>query len=279
MVRNKHVLLPKYKQPQIISLKTIKSALVSINWANQFSEDKRWFTIPKTNGKEKLLLSVQRLDKQTPSPAPTTKKAKSKSQPVQIPQIAWTTITVGKHIGNGSYGDVFQGQWQNRTVAIKKLILKTIPEHQLADFKREVKVLAMCECPEIVSLFAVCTETGNTALIMEYLPNGSLDNALNNPNVAIPWDPLRWQIAADIARGLAYLHQRGILHRDLKSPNVLLTDEYHAKLTDFGMANVKLLTSTHKKTGTVRFSLLRMGFKAVSVNITGCSSGAAQISL
>jgi sterile alpha motif and leucine zipper containing kinase AZK len=91
-------------------------------------------------------------------------------------------------------------------------------------------------------------------MVMEYMPRGSLWSVLQS---ALPLDvKQRQQIALDIARGLAFLHNKGIFHRDLKSLNVLLDEHLHAKLCDFGLAKIKLessSTASHQKVGTTRW--------------------------
>ncbi len=95
-------------------------------------------------------------------------------------------------------------------------------------------------------------------MVMEYLPKGSLYQVLHDSKETLPWNPIRWDIAIDVGKGLSYLHSQNIVHRDLKSLNVLLDDQYRAKITDFGLAKIKLETnSTTTKTkqgmGTTRW--------------------------
>ena len=95
------------------------------------------------------------------------------------------------------------------------------------------------------------TEAPNYCLVMELMPKGNLFNLLQS-NQTLEW-PQRYQLAQDIGIGLHHLHAESILHRDLKSLNVLLTNDYRAKLCDFGLAQVKTATksmaSTRTKTG------------------------------
>ena len=100
------------------------------------------------------------------------------------------------------------------------------------------------------------------------MPKGSLHGILKDKNQELSWD-LRWIIAIDIGKGLSYLHSKNILHRDLKSLNVLLGSDYHAKICDFGLSKVKLESSSissnnNKVTGTTKWcapeTLSRRGF-------------------
>lgn len=168
----------------------------------------------------------------------------------ELPQIAWQSLQVGELIGNGSFGDVYQGSCSGKPVAIKLLQMKTLASHLVDDFKNEARFMWQCQSPHIVSLHGVCTEAGHYAMVMEYLPRGSLYHVLHDPKQDIP-EQTRWQIAIDMANGLAYLHAQNILHRDLKSFNILLDNDYHAKISDFGLAKLKLET---RNTSTGRLS-------------------------
>ena len=180
------------------------------------------------------------------------------TSPFSLQKISWNTLQLGDLIGQGGYGNVYQGHWQGKEVAIKELLLKKLPEQLLKDFENETQVMAQCRCAQIVSLLAVCVEPGHYAMVMDYMSKGSLYNVLHDTKEELPWNPLRFRIAIDIFKGLAYLHAEKILHRDLKSLNVLLDQDYHAKITDFGLAKIKLETSStstlnQKSLGTVRW--------------------------
>ena len=140
---------------------------------------------------------------------------------MSLPTIAWKTLQVGDLIGNGSYGDVYRGSWNGKTVAIKKLLLKKLSDTLKEDFENETKIMADCQSERIVRLFAVCNEVGNYAMVMEFMEKGSLYQLLHDEKVELPWS-LRWRLALEIGEGLAYLHGKKILHRDLKSLNILV---------------------------------------------------------
>ena len=200
--------------------------------------------------KKTLLLPVD----PTPDAPKSQLIAELVAQPFALQHIAWNTLKLGSLLGHGSYGDVYQGQWQGVSVAIKQLHVQTLSTELSADFEREAKIMAQCQFPHVVRLFGVCLETSHTAMVMEYMPKGSLYQVLHDKNETLPWDPLRWTMALDIAKGLAYLHHRNIIHRDLKSLNVLLDNYYHAKISDFGLSKIKLESSK-----TARHSSLVVG--------------------
>lgn len=173
-----------------------------------------------------------------------------------VPVIAWQELKLGESIGNGSYGDVYRGWWQKGgktiEVAIKLLQLKTLPEALTKEFAKETTIMWECRSVStIIQLHGVCTEPGHYGIVMEYMPQKSLRHRLQNEK-EIPWLQ-RWQIAVNVAEGLAYLHGRNIVHRDLKSANILLDDHGRAKICDFGLAKVKveINSSTAMKTSGV----------------------------
>ncbi len=161
-------------------------------------------------------------------------------------KISYTDLTFDKKIGEGSYGEVYAGTWAYDNVAIKKLKLATYTEESLKELKREAEIMANVRSNHLVQLKGVCLETPNFCLVMELMPKGSLDSLLYNLKQDLPWS-LRYQLAADIGVGLHNLHQQGILHRDLKSMNILLTNDNRAKLCDFGLAQIKSSTKVQTR--------------------------------
>jgi serine/threonine protein kinase len=160
-------------------------------------------------------------------------------------------------LGKGSFSKVYRGVLEGRVVAIKKLILNTLTPDLIKDVQREVGIMERCNhCAQIVNLIGVTIAEGFNALILEHMEKGSLDKLLYDKEQELSW-PLRYKIALDVAKGLKFLHEREICHRDLKSPNILLDDQYNAKITDFGLAKIKVATATSTKQqhiGTVRWS-------------------------
>jgi len=175
-----------------------------------------------------------------------------------VPRISWQSIQLGDLIGNGSFGDVYRGLQGGRDVAVKVLQIKTLPAHLAQDFDNETRIMWQCKFDNILDLYGICTEPGHYSIIMENMSRGSLSQFLRDPQQEIS-KKLLWQIAIDTAEGLAYLHAKDILHRDLKSNNILLNEKYCAKISDFGLSKLKLeikstsTTSTARQTGTIRW--------------------------
>ncbi len=205
--------------------------------------------------------------------APLLLHVKKTALPSAFQPISWHDLTVGKRIGGGGYGEVYEGEWSGITVAIKQLHL-TLSTSLASDFEREAKIMAQCQFPHVVRLYGVCLETRHAAIVMEYMSKGSLYQALHDEKEVLPWNPMRWSIAIEVGKGLSYLHGQKIIHRDLKSLNVLLDDQYHAKISDFGLSKVKLEshsinTKTTQGIGSTRWrapELFSMEDKAPSPN-------------
>ncbi|CAI5492964.1 unnamed protein product, partial [Closterium sp. Naga37s-1] len=102
---------------------------------------------------------------------------------------------------------------------------------------REIIVLGRLYHPRLVHLHGSCMKRGEALLVYELVTGGSLDNVLlesASGKRSFSWD-MRLQVAVDVAEGLAFLHGSRLIHRNLKASNVLLSPEYSAKLTGFGM--------------------------------------------
>ncbi len=155
-----------------------------------------------------------------------------------------SALTLGQLLGEGAYGSVYQGVWNDQLVAIKRLKAQHLTEKAVEELRREAQIMFQLgvESKYIVPLKKICLEAPYYSLVMELMPKGSLYQLLHNAQ-ELPWS-IRFQIALDAAWGLKDLHGYSILHRDLKSLNILLDDRLRAKLADFGLAKVKQETSS-----------------------------------
>ncbi len=138
--------------------------------------------------------------------------------------------------GKGGAGVVYQGTWRHSDVAVKQLLSDSLSADVKTEFEIESKIMSRLRAPNIVQFYGY-TLSPRYCIVMEYMPKGSLFSVLHSAQ-ELTW-PVRVRIAVDMARGLAFLHQENILHRDIKSLNVLLTEHDNAKLTDFGLSRVK----------------------------------------
>lgn len=148
--------------------------------------------------------------------------------------INYSDIHFGNLLGKGSYGSVYQAKWNNFDIAAKKLLIKKSKDVRI--FEIDFQIMAQLRCPNIVQFYGFC-DSPEYCIFMEYMPKGSLFNLLHS-KTTLDWK-LRLQIARDMACGLAFLHNKNIIHRDLKSANVLLDSEMKAKLTDIGLSKIR----------------------------------------
>lgn len=159
-----------------------------------------------------------------------------------VKKIIASELELHEELGRGSFGIVYKATWKpSETVAVKQLQAQLT---NLAEFTAETNTLATLAHPRIVRLFGVCLKPNS--LVLEYMPKGTLSTLLKSKE-QIPW-PCAMQIGIDIAQGLSYLHQEHIIHRDLKSKNILLDEHNRAKLTNFGLSKVRQATAITTQT-------------------------------
>ncbi|KAE9458174.1 hypothetical protein C3L33_09922, partial [Rhododendron williamsianum] len=154
-------------------------------------------------------------------------------------------------IGQGAFGPVYRAQMSTgETVAVK--VLATDSRQGEKEFQSEVMLLGRLHHRNLVNLVGYCAEKGQHMLIYVYMSNGSLASHLYGEN----HEPLSWglrvQIALDVARGLEYLHDGAIppvIHRDIKSSNILLDTSMRARVADFGLSREEWSTNMHPTYG------------------------------
>ncbi|XP_052779436.1 serine/threonine-protein kinase A-Raf-like isoform X2 [Mya arenaria] len=145
-------------------------------------------------------------------------------------------IILGPRIGSGSFGTVFKGHWHG-SVAVKRLNVVNPTAAQLQAFKNEVAVLRKTRHVNVL-LFMGCTSKPQLAIITQWCEGSSLYKHLHVDEVKFEMLALL-DISRQTAQGMDYLHAKSIIHRDLKSNNIFLTDDLTTKIGDFGLATVK----------------------------------------
>lgn len=188
---------------------------------------------------------------QANDPAPTGAQA-VKVQPIAVPSISLdelkeVTDNFGQKalIGEGSYGRVYYGILKNgQAAAIKKLDSSKQPDQE---FLAQISMVSRLKHDNVVELSSYCVDGGHRILAYEYATMGSLHDILHGrkgvkgsqPGPVLSWAQ-RVKIAVGAAKGLEYLHEKAqprIIHRDIKSSNVLLFDDDVAKIADFDLSN------------------------------------------
>ncbi|XAR49198.1 Non-specific serine/threonine protein kinase [Bertholletia excelsa] len=143
-------------------------------------------------------------------------------------------------IGSGGFGKVYKGILSSgQLVAIKRAQQGSL--QGALEFKTEIELLSRVHHKNIVNLVGFCYDQGEQILVYEYVANGTLTESLSGKSgIHLNW-LRRLTIALDSARGLAYLHEHAnppIIHRDIKSSNILLDDHLNAKVADFGISKI-----------------------------------------
>ncbi|XP_057315339.1 mitogen-activated protein kinase kinase kinase 9-like [Hydractinia symbiolongicarpus] len=177
----------------------------------------------------------------------------------RIPEIEFETLDLKQLIGVGGFGRVYRSIWEKQECAVKvaRIDASDDPEVAVTNVEKEARMFAMLSHPNIVALLAVCRKPPNLCLVMEFAAGGALNRVLQSrklpPEVLLNW-------ALQIAKGMQYLHNEAflqIIHRDLKSSNILISqtveetlDRRVLKITDFGLAREMNHTTKMSTAGT-----------------------------
>ncbi|XP_033128670.1 probable LRR receptor-like serine/threonine-protein kinase At1g56140 [Brassica rapa] len=162
-------------------------------------------------------------------------------------------------LGEGGFGSVYKGKLNDgREIAVK--VLSVGSQHGKGQFVAEIVAISAVMHRNLVQLYGCCYEGDHRLLVYEYLPNGSLDQALfgGGKTLYLDWST-RFEICMGVARGLAYLHEEAsvrIVHRDVKAGNILLDSSLVPKVSDFGLAKLYDDKKTHISTrvaGTIGY--------------------------
>ena len=213
----------------------------------------------------------------------SSSKGKSESKKpnpeIQFMEINPNSITLAKNskgqwdkLGKGGFGEVYRGNYNKDgkeiQVAIKQLLIEE-SQMETEDFQ-EMKTLFIKEMdqmlqmaglrsiPNVVRLYGYCLQP-NLLMIMEYMPRGSLRKVLLDKNIQLDWS-LRMKIAHGIASGLNFLHMIKIIHRDIKSNNIVLDEDFTPKICDFGLAKTQEEANRIRNSSASKFSIVGTKF-------------------
>lgn len=163
-------------------------------------------------------------------------------------RLPYEDLTFLRLLSKGAFGEVWLGQLETRHVAIKKLL----PERQhatahLEQFAAEIQLMAGLEHANIISFVGVTWDRmQNLSAVVEYMDAGDLDAVIRKLGAKMTWRKEKMKVAMGVAEGLVYLHclRPVVVHRDLKSKNVLLSRNWHVKLSDFGVSRQAQINET-----------------------------------
>jgi serine/threonine protein kinase len=150
--------------------------------------------------------------------------------------VSYGEMKFGGLLGKGSQGEVFKAWWNGTVVAVKKVDTRKVDPDIVEEFCHEAEIMRRLRHPCLTLFMGVSLEHPHLCIVTEFVVRGSLFDILHDENAGYTWSKAL-QIALDVAAGVSYLHGHipSILHRDLKSLNILITKDWRAKVADFGM--------------------------------------------
>ncbi|KAL1106377.1 hypothetical protein V6Z11_D04G199600 [Gossypium hirsutum] len=156
-------------------------------------------------------------------------------------------------VASGSYGDLYKGTYCSQEVAIKVLKPERINTDLQKEFAHEVFIMRKVRHKNVVQFIGACTKPPNLYIVTEFMSGGSVYDYLHKQKGVFKL-PSLLKVAIDVSKGMNYLHQNNIIHRDLKAPNLLMDENEVVKVADFGVARVKAQSGVMTaETGTYRW--------------------------
>jgi len=185
---------------------------------------------------------------------PKTESITSTQPQSEVWGISYNEIVFGRLIGRGSYGEVWKSLWRNTPCAVKSLYTEDMNPKTMKNLKAEIDLLCKLRHPNVVLFMGACLDESTPCIVMEYLSRGNFAQILSDDTLELDW-PLRIEMMIDTARGINYLHncRPPIVHRDLKTDNLLVDENWQVKVADFGLAR-SLQTYAKTNCGTIGYA-------------------------
>ena len=167
----------------------------------------------------------------------------------KVERVDISDLKIDRRIGRGSFGEVYHAYWAGTEIGLKKL-----PKHMLSnqklleDFAQEITILAGLRHPNVLQFLGVAVDKVSLYMLTEFMDRGSLYDVLHDPKEPLPMNRVL-NMLIDTSRGMSYLHKR-LIHRDLKSHNLLVDSHWVVKICDFGLSRLKQESNTLTACGT-----------------------------
>ncbi|OMO83444.1 hypothetical protein COLO4_22506 [Corchorus olitorius] len=162
-------------------------------------------------------------------------------------------LKIENKIASGSYGDLYRGTYCSQEVAIKFFKPERVTEEMLREFSQEVYIMRKIRHKNVVQFIGACTRAPNLCIVTEFMARGSIYDYLHKQRGVFKL-PSLLKVAIDVSKGMNYLHQNNIIHRDLKTANLLMDENQIVKVADFGVARVQTQSGVMTaETGTYRW--------------------------
>ena len=181
-------------------------------------------------------------------------------------ELKWEDLMIVERIGIGGFAEVYMGKIirggnneqmdefsdePEEKVAIKKLINQNLTQHNLHEFSSEIEIMRSIKHPNITKFIGACTKSPHMCIVTELLEM-SLFDLLHNTRLRLK-EEYDFKIAIGSCKGVAHLHSKEIIHRDLKSANILLDKHFEPRITDFGLSRIKDQSTLTAGTGTFQW--------------------------
>ncbi|XP_043711169.1 serine/threonine-protein kinase STY46-like [Telopea speciosissima] len=168
-------------------------------------------------------------------------------------EIDMRLLKFGNKVASGSYGDLYKGTLCSQEVAIKVLKPERVNENMQKEFAQEVFIMRKVRHKNVVQFIGACTRPPTLCIVTEFMSGGSVFDFLHKQKGVFKL-PSLLKVAIDVSKGMNYLHQNNIIHRDLKAANLLMDGNEIVKVADFGVARVQTQSGVMTaETGTYRW--------------------------
>ncbi|KAL5778292.1 hypothetical protein ACOSP7_011218 [Xanthoceras sorbifolium] len=207
-----------------------------------------------------LVKEIPKVEKHPPVVDPVGEQEQTGINHVNVPadgidvwEIDASLLKYEYKITSGSYGDLYKGTFCSQEVAIKVLMSEHLNENIRKEFAQEVYIMRNIRHKNVVQFIGACTRPPKLCIVTEFMSGGSMYDFLHKQKGGFKL-PSLLRVAMDVSRGMNYLHQNDIIHRDLKAANLLMDENGVVKVADFGVARVQPQSGVMTaETGTYRW--------------------------